>query len=329
MNTKNRDERWVEILKHPIIKELNPDGRNFLKAHVLSSRLNPYDSEGISMYALTVCGLPHIKAVPAFGMMASDFNRGMYEGKHTIIVPSSGNTAHAVARLASAFGFKKVTIVLPTDVPPIKRAILAALSSVKIIETPGSTMDVAKEEAERDGCYVLDQYNHPDNAKSHEVYTAPAVIWALGYHYKLHALGVSLGSAGTAMGLSRGVKDLYPETKIIGVRPALGEQSPGTRDAKKMEIIQLPWRTSLDALIETGGRKESFIRMRQLWSEVEPQPGPSSGLAFDGLLRYLSGLSDDARQKLRGKQVAFMCPDDGRFYPEYTLGELDVHEGMG
>lgn len=329
MVTKSLDDRWNEVLIHPVIRELNPEGKHFLRAHKLSLHLNQYASR-FSMYALTICGLPHLKVVPAFSMMACDFcNRGAYEGKHTIVVPSSGNTAHAVARLAPAFGFKRVIAVMADNVPPSKSAILRALS-VDVRHTARNTMEVAQEEAEREGCYLLDQYNHPDNASGHETCTGPAVVEAFGFNYKLRVLAVPLGSAGTLTGVSRYLKDRYPETKIIGVRPALGQQVPGVRDAKKMaSVIKVPWREQADAIIENVSRKRAFTETRQLWSEVEPQPGPSSGLAYLGLIRYLDGLSNTELEKIVGKQVAFICPDNGYSYSDYILGELDVHEGFG
>jgi cysteine synthase len=277
------------------------------------------------MRALVVNGLPNIKAVPSFGMLFDDYRAGYYRGKHTIIVPSSGNTAYAIARLAPAFGFKKVKIILPADVPPMKRGVLAALSSVEIIETPGSTTERAEEESRLPGHYYLDQYNHESNRKYHRLYTGPEVLRAMGG--KADIVAIALGSAGTAMGIAQFLNaDAHvKKTAIVGVRPALGQQSPGTRDGKKMQIVKLDWRKWVDAVIEEGGRKESFVGMRRLWSQVEPLPGPSSGLAYDGLVRYLGRLSPEER---RGRSAAFVCPDGGLLYPDYTTGELDTHEGM-
>jgi len=314
-----------EILMHPIVKALSPAHKHFPQAHVLSRHLNEFPD--IEIIAFTVRGLPHIKAVPAFGMMMDDLKHGRYEGKDTIVVPSSGNTAHAVVRLAPAFGFKKVIVVLANDVPPSKRGIIAALSTADVHGTSQSTMDVAREFAAKPGAILLDQYNHPANARSHEQFTGPALIQALGRRW-LSVLAVSMGSAGTMMGISRYLRKKNILTAVVGVRPAPGQQSPGTRDAKKMQVVTLPWQEYTDCIIEQGGRKESFIEMRRLWSEVEPQPGPSSGLAFDGLLRYLRRLSVQGRVAIKGSTAAFICPDDGRFYPEYTLGELDVDEGI-
>ncbi|MGH7174834.1 MAG: pyridoxal-phosphate dependent enzyme [Minisyncoccia bacterium] len=315
-----------EIQVHPIFRALNPRGKYFLKKHKLSTKLNPH-ADRVNIFALTIDSFPHIKSVPAFEMMLAQYKAGKYEGKTTLVVPSSGNTAHGVARLAPAYGLD-VKIVLSTDVSPGKKGILAALSSVKILEVPSGTQEYAIEEAKRNGHVLLDQYNldAEANAESHFLHTGPAILAVFGGAPDIFA--ASMGSAGTVVGCSRYLKRIRPKTVVVGVRPAVGQQSPGTRDRKKMEAVDtLPYEEACDVIIESGGRKESFTRMRQLWSEVEPQPGPSSGLAFDGLLRYLEGsqAGGPGAQKLT---AAFICPDDGRFYPEYTTSELDTHEGV-
>jgi cysteine synthase len=94
------------------------------------------------------------------------------------------------------------------------------------------------------------------------------------------------------------------------------------------EVVRLPWRDVVDVVVEVT-RKDSFEGMRRLWSVVEPQPGPTSGLAWRGLMQYLNGtLTDEGFGKLRGKNLAFICPDDGRFYSERTTGELDTGQGL-
>jgi cysteine synthase len=176
------------------------------------------------------------------------------------------------------------------------------------------------------GHYLLDQYKHNANAHAHELYTGPEVERACGGDVDIVA--IAMGSGGTVTGVSCHLKRGGRKRIVIGVRPVLGDQVPGTRDERRMaKVVTLPWKRAVDAVAE-GRRKASFIAMRQLWSEVEPQPGPSSGLALVGLKRWLEGLGPTDREKLRGKRAVFICPDDGRFYPERTTGELDPDQGL-
>jgi cysteine synthase len=318
-----------DVYADPIFQALNPEGKQFMSVRRLPPRLNPYAADDIEVAALISFGMfPHIKTVATVQMMLEDFKDGRYNGIHTIVIDSSGNTAHAVARLARAFGFSEVKVVLSVDVPESKKGILAALSSVELIEVPAgkSVAGRAREEAEKSGHYHLNQYSHLGNMRAHELFTGPEVLRVLGD--RAAVVAVAMGSGGTVAGVGSFLKKEKPGTVVLGVRPVLGEQVPGARDSKKMaDVVTLPWQTVVDRVVESS-RKESFIGMRKLWSAVEPQPGPTSGLAFAGLMKYLAELSREERKLLSGKSVGFICPDDGRFYSERTTGELDTGQGL-
>lgn len=315
-----------EIVEHPIFQALNPQGKQFLEARRLPKRLNRFAQYGIEIAALIAFKtFPHIKTVPVVQMMFDDFTNGLYRDKRRIWVPSSGNTAYAVARLAPVFGFEETVVVLSTDVPDSKTGILKALASVNVLQV-NNVAATAAEGAEKPGNYLLDQYSHRSNLLAHELYTGPEVVRVLGD--KLSVIAGAMGSGGTIGGVGRFLKNWSSKTVVLGVRPAPGEQVPGARNKKGMdEVVTLPWERSVDAVIEVS-RKESFIRMRRLWSGVEPQPGPTSGLAWGGLEHYLESLGPQKLEGLRGKVAAFICPDDGRFYSERTTGELDPDQGL-
>ena len=315
-----------DIYADPVFQALNPEGKRFIEARWLPKEMNqylePYDIQIAALITFTI--FPHIKAVATVRMMVEDFERGLYEDKHTIVVPSSGNTAHAVARLARAFGFSKAQVVMSTDVPDSKAGILKALASADVMQV-NDVAAAAAEEAQKPGHYLLDQYKHMGNVRAHQRYTGPEILRVLGP--RVAAVAVAMGSGGTACGIGRFFEERYaeghPEAVVIGVRPALGEQVPGARDKKRMEaVVTLPWKNSVGAVYEVS-RKESFMRMRKLWRAVEPQPGATSGLAWGGLEKYLEACNRDGLESLRGKTLAFVCADDGRFYSERATGELD------
>lgn len=317
-----------QIYADPIFQALNPMGKEFMQERQLSSRLNRFHKLGLPAHALIPFGLfPHIKSIATVGMMMVDYSEGRYKNKHTLVVDSSGNTAHAACRLAPAFGFKHVKVVMSTDVPNSKREILAALSWVEIIQIPTGVAKRAREEGQKPGCYHLDQYKHWGNLMAHRNFTGPEIHRVLGEHIGI--IAIAMGSSGTAAGVGKYFKTLglVDSPIIIGVRPVPGEQVPGTRDEDRMrEVVTLPWEDYVDGVVEVS-RKESFIAMRRLWGEVEPMPGPSSGLAYAGLLKYLDE-NFSAKPWLAGTEAAFICPDDGRFYTERTTGELDPDQGI-
>jgi cysteine synthase len=318
----------AQIYANPVFQALNPDGKRFLKAHALPVSLNPFVARRINMVALTLDGLPHLKAIAAVQMMLEDYATGKYADKNTIVIDSSGNTAHAVVRLAPAFGLD-AKVVLAADVPGMKKAMLAALSPKEMIYVGkgGSVSGRAREEAARPGHIHLNQYSHSGNVHAHEQYTGREVWRALNCN--VGTIAMPLGSGGTAAGVGRYLKSVYPDVKVIGVCPTLGQQVPGARDRKRIaEVVTLPWEEVVDVVVEVP-RREAFIATRALWGAVEPQPGPTSGLAYRGLMHYLEALYDDGElRQLSGKNVAFLCPDSAWLYSDVMIAELDTDQGV-
>lgn len=319
----------VQILANPIVKALNPRINNFITVRWLSSKLNPYRyTHNIEIgAAIAFIGLPHIKVVAAFGMMMKDFQEGIYEGINTLVVPSSGNTAHGVALLAPAFGISRVKVIMPSDAPEVKKSIISMIPWARLIcpEGSGNVQNVAREEACHAGSHLLDQYKHEGNVDIHKECTGPQLLRAAGNSLGLAVAG--MGSSGTITGISLYLKRVVPDTIVLGVRPRRGARVPGVRDVDQMNsVVTLPYRPAVDAIAEVG-REESFLKTRELLREVQPQPGPSSGLAYAGLLQFLAN-SPDARELLRGKSAVFICPDDGRLYPAPTFGTLDPDQGI-
>ncbi|MEK7604629.1 MAG: pyridoxal-phosphate dependent enzyme [Patescibacteria group bacterium] len=299
-----------------------------MRARLVPEEMHGYS--GIQIVALIAFGeFPHLKTVATLGMMSNDWQHDLYADVDTLVVDSSGNTGHAAARLAQAFGFDHVKVVIPNDIPESKKGVIAALGGVEIIEVGGRTTaaERAREEALKPGHYHLNQYAHVGNSRAHEMYTGPAIAHVLA-DLRVAGIAIPLGSGGTACGVGAYFKKVDHTVSVIGVRPLQGEQVPGTRDKKKMEaVVRLPWRDAVSR-VEEVGRKESFTMMRRLWSAVEPQVGPSSGLAYAGLLRYLASFSPKGLERYRNMTFGFICPDDGRFYSERITGELDPDQGL-
>lgn len=325
---------FARIVDNPVFKELSPEGKEFLDVRWLPRQLNPFESYEIKVGAIVLKRFPHIKTVATVQMMLEDYKDGCYEGMHTIVVPSSGNTAHAVARLARAFGFSEVKVVLAADVPSSKKEVLSALSSADVIEVSGgkSVEDRARTIAEMPGHVLLDQYTHMGNLRAHQMYTGPEIARVLGCNAAVVA--IAMGSGGTAAGVGFYFKSNHLgngsgiRRVVVGVRPNSGERVPGARDRARMEeVVKLPWKEVVDTVVEIP-RKTAFFRTRELWGAVEPQPGPSSGLAYGGLMKYLGGLGEDGLEALRGKTVGFLCPDHATLYSGLMNSELDTDEGL-
>ncbi len=317
-----------QVYAHPVFASLDQSKKRFMEAHFLGTRLNPFVPNLIHVAALTLHGIPHLKVLPALQMMLEDFKSGFYADKHTLVVDSSGNTAHAVIRLAQAFGLE-VKVVMSADVPANKKELLAALSPKQIIAVGrgDSVSECAKEEAQKPGHYHINQYVHMGNVRAHELRTGPEVLRVLS-HVPIGVIAIAMGSGGTATGVGRFLKGEFPEITVVGVCPKLGEQVPGARDRKRMaDVVTLPWENVVDVVVEVS-RKDSFVATRELWTAVEPQPGPTSGMAWKGLMSYLESLDDNGLEHLRDKCAAFICPDSATLYSGVMIAELDTGQGF-
>lgn len=324
---------------NPVEHALNPERKKLLDVYWLPEFLlkKEWVRCGIRVAALVAFQrLAHIKMIPAYVMLMAAYQAGFLNNVEWIVVDSSGNTAHGIARLAVALGFK-VKVVLSTDVPENKIGILTSLPEVEVIAVSSSVAVRAREEAQKPGHYHLNQYVDPNNTQAHFLYTGPEMLRLLGDD--LAYVAISMGTGGTAAGVEKFFIEQSVKRKIdrrprvIGVRPILGEDVPGARDEERGKVSELLWRDRFsEQKIIKVTRKEAFKGMRELWGGLAPQPGPTSGLAWRGLQSFLdmhlATLSEHELFMLRGKTVAFLCPDDGRFYTERLSGELRPEQGV-
>jgi cysteine synthase len=310
-----------------LVRGFDPEAGELFRSYDLPS-MEPWDAYGITPVALVAFQrIAHIKMIPAYAMLMSAYLGGKLEGVHTIVVDSSGNTAHGIARIAPLLGFK-VHVILSTDVPPAKKAILESLSTVQVTAVPGGVAAYARAQAALEGHYHLNQYADPENLESHFKFTGPEVLRGVGRPPLL--VSIAMGTGGTAGGVAKFFhSEVQADVRVIGARPTLGEDVPGSRDAKRMRESSIPWNEHIaaDRIVEVS-RKDSFVAMRKLWQVLQPQVGPTSGLAYEALVRYFLARSEEERELMRGREVVFLCPDDGRFYTEYTAGELRPEEGL-
>jgi len=153
-----------------------------------------------------------------------------------IIEATSGNTGIALAWLGHKKGYK-VTIVMP-DSMSIERQQLLRIHNAELILTKGAlgvdaAIDKVKELAAQDQRYFMpDQFSNPANPLAHYETTAAEIIDDFPYD-RIDVLIAGIGTGGTIVGISRRLKEKYPDIKIIGVEPPPGDSIQGLRCLEK------------------------------------------------------------------------------------------------
>src|SRR3990172_7070270 len=161
-------------------------------------------------------------------LLAAQRDIGIQPGD-TVIEASTGNTGIALAMVGRALGYD-VRIVMPENVyPEIPRALAAYGPVVEWV--PGGrgvrrAIDVARDRAQREGWFFLDQFGNANNARAHYETTGPEILAELP---QIDVLIAGLGTGGTLMGAGRRLKEENPRTQIIAVEPHPGNQLQGLK----------------------------------------------------------------------------------------------------
>ena len=223
----------------------------------------------------------------------------------TVIEASTGNTGIALAMVGRALGYD-VRIVMPENVyPEIPRALAAYGPVVEWV--PGDqgvrrAIDVARERAQREGWFFLDQFGNANNARAHYETTAPEILGDLP---QIDILIAGLGTGGTLMGAGRRLKEANPRTQVIAVEPHPGNQLQGLKSLADGFIPPILDLDFLDGkiLVRSG---QAFRAAAELMRREAIFAGVSSGAVLHAGLKV-------ARRLERGN-VVLIFADSGWKY---------------
>ncbi|MEZ4687803.1 MAG: cysteine synthase family protein [Bacteroidia bacterium] len=182
-----------------------------------------------------------VKARPAFRIIQEAILHGELGPAKRLLDASSGNTAIAYASIGAALGID-VTICLPENASKERKQILKSLGVELILTSPFEGTDGAQTEARRladeqpDRYYYADQYNNESNWRAHYHGTAQEIFAQT--HGKITHFITGLGTTGTFVGTSRGLKDLSPFVKTISVEPETALH--GLEGWKHLETVKIP-----------------------------------------------------------------------------------------
>jgi len=218
-----------------------------------------------------------VKDRPAMNMIAAAEARGEIKPGDTLIEATSGNTGIALAMAAAVKGYRML-LIMPANMTMERRASMRAYGAELVLVSQEEGMEGARDlamrmQAEGRG-RVLDQFSNPDNWGAHYKGTGPE-IWRDTQGAVTHFVS-SMGTTGTAMGVSRYLREQNPKIQIIGAQPSEGASIPGIRKWPQAYLPEIYEPSRVDRIIEVS-QPNAEEMTRRLAAEEGVFAGISSG----------------------------------------------------
>lgn len=247
------------------IRRLNPPGK--VKIYAKLEGFNPGGS---------------VKDRTALYMIEGAEKRGELTREKTILEATSGNTGIGLALIAAIKGYK-LLLMMSESASEERKKILRAMGAEVRLTPAALGTDGAIEAAynlireNQDRYFLADQFNNEDNIAAHYHGTAEE-IWRQT-EGKVTMVVSALGTSGTAMGISKRLKEYNPDIRIIGVEPYLRHKIQGLKNMKESYRPGIFDKNRLDEKINILD-EDAFSMARRLLREEGISAGMSSGAAM-------------------------------------------------
>lgn len=230
-----------------------------------------------------------VKARPAYRMIREGLREGKLTRGKILLDATSGNTGVAYALIGKVFGFK-VNLVIPANVCRQRKGIMASAYDAELIlsdplESTDGAIKLAQEIYEKDPnkYFLPDQYNNPYNWMAHRDTTAKE-IWEQTQGRVTHFVA-GIGTSGTLMGTSRGLRAHNPAIHCYAIEPA--EYLHGIEGLKNMDTSIVPgiYDSSMCDEKISVKTEDAYAMGAKIEKEEGLIVGQSSGAALWGALK--------------------------------------------
>jgi cysteine synthase B len=275
------------------------------------------DLPGIRLYAKAEFLNPggSVKDRAALRIVQTALADGRFGPGRTLVDSTSGNTGIAYAWICRALGLR-CTLVMPGNVSAPRKQAATAYGAEVVYSDPLEGSDGALRkvrelvEAAPERWFYADQYGNPENPRAHELGTAVEIAEALDGEVAAFVAGI--GTSGTAMGTSRGLRRLAPGVRCHAVEPA--EPLHGLEGLKHMASSIVPPiydPSTLDSVIAVP-TAEGVAMAERLGREEGIFVGHSAGAAVAGALR----IAEEMVARGEAGNVVTVLPDRADRYFE-------------
>lgn len=241
-----------------------------------------------------------------------------------IVEPTSGNTGIALAFVCAAKGYK-LTLTMPESMSIERRSLLRAMGA-NVELTPAAegmpgAIRRAVELVEKDpAAWMPQQFENPANPAIHQSTTGPE-IWEDSGH-DIDAIVTGVGTGGTITGVSRFLKTMNPDFRVIAVEPKHSPVISGGKAGKHRiqgigaGFIPANLDASLLDEVVTVDDEDAFEWGRRLARHEGLVAGISSGANMWAAAQVA------ARPEFAGKRiVTIMCSLGERYLSTPLFGE--------
>jgi len=263
-----------------------------------------------------------IKDRPALQMIEDAEKKGELTKDKIILEATSGNTGIGLAMVAAIKGYR-VLLVMSESASEERKKILAAMGAELRFTPAHLGTDGAIESAYNlireypDKYWLSDQYNNESNWLAHYNGTAMEIWEQTGGN--VDVVVSAIGTTGTLMGLSRRLKELNSDIKIVGIEPFMGHKIQGLKNMNESYRPGIFDKSRVDRIIRVDD-EEAFQTTRLLAKKEGIFVGMSSGAAMAGALRIAQEMSEG--------RIAVILPDGGERYLSTTLFEDKKKSGQ-
>ena len=260
-----------------------------------------------------------VKDRAALAMVEDAEARGVLKPGMILIESTGGNVGVALAVVGAAKGYR-VSIVMPEDVPLERRRLVARFGATVHLTPADMGVDGSNQAARRmldsnKDMLMLDQFNNPANARSHQDSTGREILDAT--QGRVDAFVAGVGTGGTLMGVGRALKAANDSVLVVAVEPdtspLLSEGCVGDHGIVGIGADFVPSILDRDLIDEvvTVKTQEAIDTTLRLSREMGLLVGISSGANVAVALRVMQRLGE-------GKVVVTVLPDTGERYPNLT-----------
>jgi len=216
-----------------------------------------------------------IKDRMAYYIITQAIKRGELRQGDTIVEATAGSTGIAMSMIGAAMGFP-VIIIMPRNMSEERKCQMRVYGA-KIIEVGDNAFKDAialRDEmcANNEHYYNPRQFSNPDNIECHFITTGIEIVKEVP---ELSAFITGSGTGGTIMGVSRVLKLLESEAKIIQVQPEESNATHGIQGINDGEDFLLD-KSILDGVIYVK-TADAIKRAKRLAKENGLLVGISAG----------------------------------------------------